>query len=182
MIAGKTRIKDIARLAGVSIGTVDRVLHNRGEVSEKTKLRIQNILEETGYSPNIAARALKSTRSLKLVSLLPEASGTNSYWNKHSKGMSKAITELEPFALDLIMLNFDMQSEKDFQEKTSIVLENDPDGVLVAPIFKAESLVFCRKLSQKKIPFVFIDSYIEDTGFLSYIGEDVYQSGKLPDT
>ena len=40
MPSGKTRIKDIARLAGVSIGTVDRVLHERGEVSEKTRLKV----------------------------------------------------------------------------------------------------------------------------------------------
>lgn len=47
MPPGKTRIKDIAELAGVSIGTVDRVLHDRGEVSEKTRERVKSILKET---------------------------------------------------------------------------------------------------------------------------------------
>ena len=59
MPSKKTRIKDIARLAGVSIGTVDRVIHNRGEVAEKTKLKVQQILKETNYSPNVMAQALK---------------------------------------------------------------------------------------------------------------------------
>jgi LacI family transcriptional regulator len=67
----KTRIKDIARMAGVSIGTVDRVIHERGEVAEKTRLIVQQILKETNYSPNVMAQVLKSKKRFHLVSLLP---------------------------------------------------------------------------------------------------------------
>ncbi|HNX12560.1 MAG TPA: LacI family DNA-binding transcriptional regulator, partial [Paludibacteraceae bacterium] len=42
----KVRIKDIAVLAGVSEGTVDRVLHNRGEVSKKSKEAVEKVLKE----------------------------------------------------------------------------------------------------------------------------------------
>ena len=49
----KIRIKDIAALAGVSTGTVDRVLHNRGEVSQKSREKIEKILTELNYQPNI---------------------------------------------------------------------------------------------------------------------------------
>lgn len=55
----KTRIKDIALLAGVSIGTVDRVLHDRGEVAEETRVKVERILKETNYSPNVMAQVLK---------------------------------------------------------------------------------------------------------------------------
>jgi len=58
----KIRIKDIATLAGVSEGTVDRVLHNRGEVSEKSKAAVEKILEEINYSPNLLARSLASKK------------------------------------------------------------------------------------------------------------------------
>jgi len=61
-------------MAGVSIGTVDRVIHNRGEVAEETKLKVQKILEETNYSPNVMAQVLKSKRRFHLVSLLPTPS------------------------------------------------------------------------------------------------------------
>ena len=44
-------IKDIARMAGVSAGTVDRVLHNRGDVSEKSKEKVQKVLDEINISP-----------------------------------------------------------------------------------------------------------------------------------
>ena len=48
-------IKDIARMAGVSAGTVDRVLHNRGDVSEKSKEKVQKVLDEINYQPNVFA-------------------------------------------------------------------------------------------------------------------------------
>ncbi len=179
MPPAKARIKDIARLAGVSIGTVDRVLHNRGEVAESTKKKIQNLLKEMNYSPNIMAQVLKSKKSYHLVSLLPEPTVNNSFWQKHSIGIERAIKELDLFPLSLTKVNFNMQSEEDFQKKIEMVLNLDPDGILLAPIFKSESVSFCKKLSSKKIPFVFIDSYIEKTDFLAYVGEDVYRSGKV---
>jgi LacI family transcriptional regulator len=72
-----------------------------------------------------------------------------------------------------------MQSEEDFQSKTARVLNLKPDGVLLAPIFKAESILFCNSLQQENIPFVFIDGFIEETDFLAYIGENIFQSGRV---
>lgn len=54
-------IQEIARLAHVSIGTVDRALHNRGRIDKQTRERILQIVQQVGYRPNLAARAL--TRS-----------------------------------------------------------------------------------------------------------------------
>lgn len=51
-------VKEIARLAGVSRGTVDRALKNRGGISEKTKKRILEIAEQYDYKPNIIGKAL----------------------------------------------------------------------------------------------------------------------------
>jgi LacI family transcriptional regulator len=175
----KARIKDIARLAGVSIGTVDRVIHNRGEVAEITKSKVQQILKETNYSPNLVAQVLKSKKRFHLVSLLPEPTEDNSFWKNHPLGMKRALEELDPFPVTLSQINFDMQSEDDFQKKTNTVLELKPDGVLLAPIFKSESVAFCSRLQKEKIPFVFIDGYIENTDFLAYIGEDIFQSGRV---
>jgi len=175
----KARIKDIARLAGVSIGTVDRVLHERGEVSEKTREKVQRILKETKYSPNLMAQVLKSKKRFHLVSLLPEPTNDNSFWKKHPLGMNRAIEELYPFPVTLSQVTFDMLNENDFQEKTRTVLNLKPDGVLLAPILKSESITFCSRLFNEKIPFVFVDGYIENTDFLAYIGEDIFQSGRV---
>ncbi len=179
MSSEKTRIKDIARIAGVSIGTVDRVIHNRGEVAEKTKQNVLNILKETNYSPNVMAQALKTKKRIRLVSLLPAASKDNSFWKKHNIGIKRALDELEPFPVSLTQITFDIQSEEDFQEKTKIITDLNPDGVLFAPIFMSQSVSFCSRLGKIGIPFVFIDGYLENTDFLGYVGEDIFQSGRV---
>ncbi len=56
------RIVDIAKMAGVSVGTVDRVIHNRGRVSEENKKKVQAILEMVHYQPNLMARSLAASK------------------------------------------------------------------------------------------------------------------------
>jgi LacI family transcriptional regulator len=175
----KARIKDIAVLAGVSIGTVDRVLHERGEVASKTREKVMKIVKDLDYSPNYIAQVLKTKRKLHLVSLLPDPSEDNTFWDRHPLGISKALNELEPFSVNLSQVTFDLLDELDFQKKTLEVLNLQPDGVILAPIFKTESISFCDKLSKKQIPFVFVDGFIQETKFLSYTGEDIFQSGRV---
>ena len=57
-------IKEIASKAGVSPGTVDRVLHNRGRVSKESAERVRLVAREAGYVPNLFAKRLKEGRSL----------------------------------------------------------------------------------------------------------------------
>lgn len=68
------RIVDIAKMAGVSVGTVDRVIHNRGRVSEENRKKVQAILEMVHYQPNLMARSLAAPKSniifLRLLLLL----------------------------------------------------------------------------------------------------------------
>ena len=56
-------LKNIADVAGVSIKTVSRVVNNDGEVSEETRRRIQQIIDDLGYYPNTIARNLVNGRS-----------------------------------------------------------------------------------------------------------------------
>ena len=67
----KIRIKDIAELAGVSEGTVDRVLHNRGDVSEKSRIAVTKVLAEMNYTPNLFARSLASKKQYHFTSMIP---------------------------------------------------------------------------------------------------------------
>ena len=53
----KIRIKDIAERAGVSVGTVDRIIHNRPNVSAAARAKVEKVLEEINYQPNMYASA-----------------------------------------------------------------------------------------------------------------------------
>lgn len=65
-------IKELASALHVSIGTVDRALHGRAGISEKTRARVLKMAEELGYQPNLAARALKLNRRLSIAAVLPK--------------------------------------------------------------------------------------------------------------
>jgi LacI family transcriptional regulator len=179
MYTRKARLKDIAALSRVSIGTVDRVLHKRGEVAEETRKKVLKIARELNYTPNLMAQALKTRKRFNLISLLPVTTVENSFWSKHPEGMSKAMCELDQFPVTLRQITFDMNCEEDFQKKTKEVLELKPDGILLAPVFKSESIAFCSILQKKGIPFVFVDNYLSETDFLAYIGEEVFTSGRV---
>lgn len=62
-------VRDIARLANVSLGTVDRALNGRGEIREATRERILSLARENGYVPNLTARALSFSRSSLKIGL-----------------------------------------------------------------------------------------------------------------
>jgi LacI family transcriptional regulator len=64
MTAKNIRIKDIAKMAGVSEGTVDRVLHNRGNVSTEALKMVNDVLKKIHYRPNLIARSLGRSKTL----------------------------------------------------------------------------------------------------------------------
>lgn len=171
------RIKDIAEKAKVSIGTVDRVLHNRGEVAESTKKKIIKIIEELDYQPNILASTLASKKSAVFATLFPQPPSKDGYWNKPFVGVTKRIAELKQYGVQIQPFTFNQSDSKSFASEAGKILELKPDGVVMAPFFKKEALAFIDELKILDIPFVFIDSEIKNAGQQGYIGQDSYQSG-----
>ena len=67
-----TSIHDVARKAGVSVGTVSRVLNGDSHVTPQTRRRVQETIEDLSYKPNPAARALRSSRTHLIALSLPD--------------------------------------------------------------------------------------------------------------
>ena len=179
MAKAKIRIKDIAEQAGVSVGTVDRVLHNRGEVAEETKKKILEIAKANNYQPNLIARALTSKKQCIFATLLPTPSEEDIFWRRPLNGVSDAATELEQFQVKVEKFFFEHYNEQDFIQQTEDILELEPAGVVFPPIFKNESLEFIQKLEKKGIPYVFLESKIKECNYLAYVGSDGYHSGRV---
>jgi LacI family transcriptional regulator len=129
------------------------------------------------YQPNILASTLASKKSAKFATLLPQPPSAEGYWNKPFVGVKRRIDELKQYGVQIQPFTFTQSDSKSFVAQAKKVLEFQPDGVVFAPFFKKESLSFIAKLKQNNIPFVFIDSEIDDAGQLSYIGQNSYQSG-----
>jgi LacI family transcriptional regulator len=171
-------IKAIAVRAGVSIGTVDRVLHHRKGVSGKTKSKIEEIITRMGYKPNIYARNLVLARTFHFSVLMPRFTQDSSYWRIPAKGIDKARCELEAYKVGVSYHTFNRYSESSFQKSFREVLRNRPDGILIAPVLPnvASRLI---PLIPNEIPYAFFDSNIPKTKCLTSVGQDPFQSGIL---
>jgi len=153
------------------------VLHNRGEVSESTKKRILKIVAELDYKPNIFASNLASKKPAVFATLLPKPPSKEGYWNKPFIGVQKRIAELNQFGIQIEPFTFSQTDRTEFTREAAKIIGIKPDGVVLAPFFKKESVEFIDNLKKHNIPFVFIDSEIKNAGQISYIGQDSYQSG-----
>jgi LacI family transcriptional regulator len=166
-IEAKIRIKDIATLAGVSEGTVDRVLHNRGEVSVKSRDAVTKVLEEMNYTPNLFARSLASKKQYRFVCLFP-AHQPGEYWERVDKGFDLAAHDFLHHNVQIDKQYFNQFDVNSFICVSESIIENLPDAVFVAPIFREETSKFS-----------FIDSMIEDTEYITYYGQNSFLSGYI---
>ncbi|MGX5816559.1 LacI family DNA-binding transcriptional regulator [Chitinophaga lutea] len=171
-------VKEIARRAKVSIATVDRVIHNRSGVSPKTKLKIERIIQELNYQPNILARRLASRKILNFAILIPVSEETD-FWEAPLAGIQQAEDEIRQFGIKIERYFFDLNSKASFIKQSKAVLKSKVDGILLAPSFIEESVSFTNALKEKNIPYVFINSDIPNQESLCYIGPDLYNSGHL---
>ena len=174
----KLRIKDIAVLAGVSEGTVDRVLHNRGDVSVKSREAVKKILEEINYSPNLLARSLASKKQYHFVCIFPTFK-PGDYWETVDKGFDLATQEFQHHNVIIDKQYFNQYDSQSFVNVSNDILKSEPDAVFVAPVFKNEALSFTAELTKRQIPFSFIDSQIEEANFLTYYGQNSFKSGYI---
>ncbi|HYC83817.1 MAG TPA: substrate-binding domain-containing protein [Chryseosolibacter sp.] len=174
----KIRIKDIAKLANVSIGTVDRVIHNRGEVSEQSRKKIMEILEKTGYKPNLLARTLGSNRTFRIGVLLPNP-GQDEYWGLSHEGIRQSEEEWGSYGMIMDMHNFDLYDKESFKVHADRALAAAPDAVIAAPIFYQEAESFFTSCEKAGIPYVVVNNTIPNTKPLTFIGQDLYQSGRV---
>ncbi|MFA6086713.1 LacI family DNA-binding transcriptional regulator [Mucilaginibacter sp.] len=172
------RIKDIALKAGVSTGTVDRVIHKRGRVAEDVRVKVLKIIDEMNYEPNLMARSLASKKTYNLAVLIPDHK-IDSYWEAPKMGVEKAEHELRQFGIVVHQFVFNPNLVESFIEKANEITQSKPDGIFLSPIFYRETLPFFEKWKKQGIPFVLFNTQIGDYDPLTYIGQDSYQSGML---
>jgi LacI family transcriptional regulator len=178
MNAKNVRIKDIAELSGVSVGTVDRVLHNRGRVSEEALKKVLKVLDQIDYKPNVIARTLGSNKIYRIAALIPDP-GQDPYWASSMAGITQAQNEWVRYGVDVVPYFFNLYEKNSFREVAEAITVDVPDGILIAPIFYNESLPYFARFQSIGIPYVLFNTNIEQADSLSFIGQDLYQSGKV---
>ena len=175
-MAERIRIKDIAKMADVSVGTVDRVIHGRSGVSEASRKRVEEILKQLDYQPNMYASALASNKKYTFACLLPMHE-KGEYWTDVEIGIEDAVTTYSDFNVAVQLSYYDPYDYHSFVQVSNNILELAPDGVMFAPTVPQYTKPFTEKLANLHIPYIYIDSNIKEEPALSYFGQDSNQSG-----
>jgi len=178
---GSAGVKEIARLANVSIATVDRVIHKRDGVSEKTKARIQAIIEKLNYQPNILAQrlALASRGIIRIAVLIPNVSEETEFWQAPLDGIVQAENEIKQYAVHIERYFFDQNDHQSFSKQVKKLSKSQADGILFAPTFSEESIALINILEKAGTPYMLINSEIAGYDCPYYIGPDIFHSGYL---
>lgn len=174
----KYTIKNIAELAGVSKGTVDRVIHKRGKVSAKALKKVNAILNEIDYKPNLLARSLKNTKNYQICVIMPDYK-KDPFWVPCYKGVLEAISEFSAFGIFINPYFFDPTEVKSFIEINTIVLNRSPDAVLIAPLFYKETVKIVNAYKASNIIVSKFNNPLEIENTENFVGQDLFKSGRV---
>ena len=171
-------IKDIAKLAGVSRGTVDRVINNRGNVKKKVEEKVIKIAKELGYEKNIIASRLASSKVYRIAVVLPSPE-SDFFWNIPKEGILSALNLVKYYGIKVEFLEYNIFSSEEFTNQVTKAIECKPDAILMAPLFLKESEKLINIGEEEEIPFITINSELNHNNILSYTGQSSYHSGYL---
>lgn len=170
-------LKQIAELANVSRGTVDKVLNDRPGVKESTKNRVLQIAKELDYKPNYIGKALVQTKEpIKIgIILTPEY---NPFVHEIIRGIHNAQDEYQPFGLQITTK---MLNTLEPAEQISILndFENEQfAGVAVFPLDDKQVKRKINQLSEKGIAIITLNSQIDSINDICFIGQDHFKGGR----
>ncbi|HLT51572.1 MAG TPA: substrate-binding domain-containing protein [Arenibacter sp.] len=178
MIKKKHTIKDIAHMAGVSKGTVDRVLHNRGKVSKEAFKKVDKILKEIDFKPNLIARNLKNNRTYVIDVLLPDPD-LDPFWIPVNEGILAATNEFNPFGILVIKYFYNPNDKSSFLEQAQKAIDSGPDVLIMVPIFLRESQEILKKCTNADILAIMFNNQPKTLKDYIFIGQDLNQSGRV---
>ena len=169
-------VKQIAELAGVSRGTVDRALNGRGNVRPEVEKRILKIAEEMGYTPNRAGKALAYQRKNLSFGIAANIEG-NEFFADLLRGAKVATDEYSDFGLTLKIAGGRRYDAAQQLRQLSALQAAGVSGIAVCPLNLPEIEEKINSLVAAGIKVITVNSDIENTGRLCYVGCNYYQSG-----
>ena len=168
-------IKEIAAMAGVSRGTVDRVLNHRGSVNPSTAEKIERIAKELDYRPNVAGLVLAAQkRRLKLGVIL--FSPENPFYIDVLAGVNDKAEELSGYNCSVLVKEISFGVEEQLAAIDELVAE-EVNGIALAPYNDERIRRRINELFDLGIPVVTLNTDIENSRRIAYVGSNYTKSG-----
>lgn len=175
-MSSQPTIKDVARLSGVSIGTVDRVVHNRGKVSARNMQAVQSAIEALGYRPSRIARALVNRKSSFKIGVCISRVESE-FWAEAMSGVHFAREKLLPFGVELAVETVSTYSFRDQKEALLRLLSQGVNALVLLPVQGRESQL--DELIPPEIPYATVIEDVPNSRRLFHVGPDDYAMGLL---
>jgi len=168
----KLTIKDIAKLANVSITTTSRIINHKPDgYSEETREKVLSVIKKYGYMPNLIARSLVTNQTRLIGVLIPDI--RNPFYAEISRGIEVAAYEKD---INVMLFNSNLQSDK-FKKQIMMCIERNVDGIIMVSQYLpvTESV---NQLKKHEIPLVMIDT-LEDKSKYNVVETDIYHGAFL---
>jgi LacI family transcriptional regulator, galactose operon repressor len=176
-IAPKTSgIKDIAKTLGISIGTVDRALHDRSGVSLKTKARVLQKAEELGYKPNLAAQALKLNRRIEIAVVLPRQ--ISHFFDPLRAGIRSAAEATTGIHVNLTFHEYPRMGQGDI-DLLEARLKDQCDGIIFTPGNPRKLDPVIRRLTAQGTAMLCVATDAPGSGRIGLVSSHAYSSGAI---
>lgn len=178
MEAEKPTIAMIAKLSGVSRGTVDRVINNRPNVRPEKADRVRRVVEKLNYRPNLTARALaKKAAKRKLGVIFPAWPGF--FEEEIRRGIDAAGRDLLLSGVEIVREACPSKLPADFIGIMDRLLRQGARGLALCPINSVGIRDRIRELRAEGVPVVTFNSDIADSGRACFVGQDIVRTGVI---
>lgn len=169
-------IRQIAEVCGVSRGTVDRVLNNRGNVKPETEKMVREVARQLGYRPSFAGKALAARKKDYVIAVILSSVG-NPFFDEVIKGFQDAADELVPYGVEVVIKL--LKGYKDtHQIKLIEELEHNMNALIINPADTDLMREKIESLKEKGIPTITVNTDLQDSNRLLYVGSDYLVGGR----
>ena len=171
-------LQQIAEAAGVSRGTVDRALNNRGRIRPEVEEKIKKIAQEMGYQPSRAGRALAMAKRKIRIGVILQYMKTP-FMQQVLKGVLEAKEEVESFGGTVKIYEIEGVEPEKVMAAMEELREDGFNGIALTP---SEDQLLKARINQYQeeygIPVVTFNADLEDTKRLCFVGQDTFQAGR----
>lgn len=122
--------------------------------------------------------SIPNDNPIRIITLTPFPH-KKEYWEYIDLGFDNAFADFKEHNIIIDKMYFNQFDVESFVAVTNDIVTLKPNAVVLAPVFRDETMEFLHELNEANIPFSFVDSMIPDTNFLTYFGQNSFQSGYL---
>jgi LacI family transcriptional regulator len=169
-------IREIAESLGLSIGTVDRALHDRPGINQETRRRILQRAKELGYRPNLAARFLVSRKPLRIGVNLPREIA--SFFDLVRAGILEGVRSVETSDVQVIHRSYPGLGDGE-EEALAEALADDVQGLIMVPGQPATLAPLLKKAAERGLPVVCVNTDAPEVEHLVTVCVDSLTTGSL---